>query len=122
MRVCFDTNTFIRIFSPASAFVFLRRALIRGELTLLISNEILLEYREVIERQSQYVTWSKFEEFLNTLQELHGNVVEVSPQFRFNTISVDPDDNKFADCAITADGEFIVTYDQHFRLLDRWAA
>ena len=45
------------------------------------------------------------------------NVVRVDAQFRFNLITRDPDDNKFVDCAIVANAEFIVTNDAHFTVL-----
>jgi predicted nucleic acid-binding protein len=35
----------------------------------------------------------------------------------FNLISVDPDDNKFVDCAVAANAKFVVTDDGHFDLL-----
>ena len=39
------------------------------------------------------------------------------PQFRFRTITTDPDDNKFVDCAIAVDADFILTSDRHFEAL-----
>ena len=38
-------------------------------------------------------------------------------QFRFGLIETDPDDNKFVDCAIVANAEYIVTDDAHFDVL-----
>jgi uncharacterized protein len=93
MRVCFDTNTFIRIFSRSPAFAKIRQALLRGRITMLISNEILAEYREIIQQRSRFISWTDFAQFIETLQQLHGNVLEVSPQFRFAVIIADPDDN-----------------------------
>jgi predicted nucleic acid-binding protein len=34
--------------------------------------------------------------------------------FHFGLITADPDDNKFVDCAVAADAEYIVTNDKHF--------
>jgi predicted nucleic acid-binding protein len=45
------------------------------------------------------------------------NVVFVHPTFRFNLITVDPDDNKFVDCAIVANADYIVSQDTHFDVL-----
>ena len=45
------------------------------------------------------------------------NVVRVDAQFRFGLIETDPDDNKFVDCAIVANAEYIVTNDAHFDVL-----
>ena len=34
--------------------------------------------------------------------------------YRWNLITKDPDDNKFVDCAIFANADFIVSDDKHF--------
>jgi predicted nucleic acid-binding protein len=34
-------------------------------------------------------------------------------------IKTDPDDNKFVDCAISANAKFIVTNDKHFNILQK---
>ena len=41
----------------------------------------------------------------------------ISPYYKFNLISADPEDNKFVDCAIAANAKFIVTNDHHFDVL-----
>lgn len=38
----------------------------------------------------------------------------MNPAFRFQTIPGDPDDNAFADCAIAANADFILTDDGDF--------
>ena len=43
--------------------------------------------------------------------------VRVSPTFFFNLIQADPDDNKFVDCAVCSNAEYIVSNDAHFRIL-----
>lgn len=48
---------------------------------------------------------------------LNGNLRLVSPTFRFHKIIGDPDDDKFADCAIAANADFIITSDHHFDVL-----
>ena len=45
------------------------------------------------------------------------NVVFTHPTFRFNLITADPDDNKFVDCAIVANADYIVSQDSHFNVL-----
>lgn len=37
--------------------------------------------------------------------------------FHFGLIEQDADDNKFVDCAVAADAEFIVSNDAHFDIL-----
>ena len=48
------------------------------------------------------------------------NVEQVTPVFRFNLITADPDDNKFVDCAITAGATYIVSNDRHFNELQHY--
>jgi len=55
--------------------------------------------------------------FLNLISALHGNVRRVTPSFRFRTISADADDDAFADCAIAAEADWIITADHHFDAL-----
>ena len=45
------------------------------------------------------------------------NVVFTEPFFKWSLISQDPDDNKFADLAISASADFLVTNDRHFEVL-----
>ena len=43
--------------------------------------------------------------------------IVLDTQFRFGLIDSDPDDNKFVDCSIVANAEYIVTNDAHFDVL-----
>ena len=45
------------------------------------------------------------------------NIRKLDIHFRFNLIQVDPDDNKFVDCAVTGNARFIVTEDHHYDVL-----
>ena len=46
-----------------------------------------------------------------------GFVRHFTPQFHFLIITADPDDDIFADCAIAADAEYIITEGRHFGAL-----
>jgi len=114
MRLCFDTNSFLSIFSRRHPYPILLRSFLTGKFTLLISNEILFEYREIFNTRSGPARWQDVLSLLETTAAAHGTVVEISPNFRFSIISQDPDDNKFCDCAIAGNAHFIVTQDRHF--------
>lgn len=45
------------------------------------------------------------------------NTLKFDAHYRWNLITRDPDDNKFVDCAIVANAEFIVSDDKHFEEL-----
>lgn len=46
------------------------------------------------------------------------NTMKLDPYFKFQLIEQDPDDNKFVDCAIVANAQYIVTEDKHFSVLN----
>ena len=117
MTVCLDTSVFLQIFGRKQPYHKILRALLEGRLTLAVSNEILLEYQEVTTTLSGAERWRDVEAFLELLGQLHGNIRQVEPQFRFGVIIQDPDDNKFCDCAIAAEADFVVTDDTHFDAL-----
>ena len=114
MTVCLDTNVFLQIFGRKQPYHQILRAVLEGQLTLAVSNEILLEYQEVTVKLSGAERWRDVEALLDLLGQLHGNIQQVEPQFRFTVITADPDDNKFCDCAIVAEADFVVTDDTHF--------
>jgi len=117
MTVCLDTNVFLQIFGRKQPYHQILRALLDRRLTLAVSNEILLEYQEVTVKLSGAERWREVEALLELLNQLHGNIRQVEPQFRFAIITADPDDNKFSDCAIAAEADFVVTEDAHFAAL-----
>ena len=117
MTVCLDTGVFLQIFGRKQPFHAILRALLDGRLTLAVSTEILLEYEEVIVKLSGAERWRDVVTLLQLLRELHGNIQQVEPRYRFRVVEEDPDDNKFCDCAIAAAAEFVVTQDHHFARL-----
>jgi uncharacterized protein len=46
------------------------------------------------------------------------NTELISPSFHWNFIEADPDDNKFVDCAVAGQADFLVTHDKHFNVLE----
>ncbi len=117
MTVCLDTNVFLQIFGRSQPYHHILRALLDGRLTLAVSNEILLEYEEVTVKLSGAGRWRDVVAWLELVNQLHGNLRQIEPQFRFAVITADPDDNKFCDCAIAAEADFVVTDDAHFAVL-----
>jgi putative PIN family toxin of toxin-antitoxin system len=117
MTVCLDTGVFLQMFGRKQPFQPILRALLDGRITLAVSTEILLEYQEIITQLSGAERWREVAALLELLEQLHGNIRHVESQFRFNVISIDPDDNKFCDCAIAAEANFVVAEDGHFDVL-----
>jgi uncharacterized protein len=117
MTVCLDTNVFLQIFGHRQPWYPILRALLHGRLTLSVSTAILLEYEEITTTLSGPQRWREVVAFLELLTQLHGNIRFIEPQFRFNIITADLDDNKFTDCAIAAEADFVISEDAHLNAL-----
>ena len=115
MKVVLDTNCILQIVFPKAIYKEVWDALKARKYTICVSNEILLEYREILERRFHD---SLFAEAVVDAILSMPNVERVIPAYRFNLITTDPDDNKFVDCAITAGATYIVSNDHHFAELE----
>ena len=49
--------------------------------------------------------------------EKSSNVSYVTNYYKWKLISQDPDDDKFVDCAISGNANYLVTQDKHFTVL-----
>lgn len=117
MKIVLDTNCLIPVLIPGSFGHDIWQAFRKRCFTLCVSTEILLEYEEIL----LHITGKK--EYTSLVMETIANapnVEFVTPVYRFNLITADPDDNKFVDCAVTAGATYIVSNDHHFRELKNY--
>lgn len=114
MTVCLDTNVLVQARPKGHSFFPILDAWVAGRLTLAVSTPILLEYEEVMARISGRERWRKFALLMDYVELTTGALQRVTPQYHFQVISHDPDDNIFTDRAITAGADFIITEDHHF--------
>lgn len=111
--VVLDTNCVVQILGQNSRYSKVWDAFIEKRFVWCISNEILLEYEEIIfQKVSPLMAHTFIQTFL-----LAKNVVQKDPVFHFLLITQDADDNKFVDCAIATGADYIVSEDTHFRIL-----
>ncbi|MFN0077530.1 MAG: putative toxin-antitoxin system toxin component, PIN family [Prosthecobacter sp.] len=82
-----------------------------------VSPAIWLEYEEVCLEMRSPGHWGKLQKLFTLVSSAHGTIIRTNPAFRFATIPADPDDNAFADCAIAAHADFVLTDDRHYRTL-----
>ena len=113
MIVVLDTNVLLASIPSKSIYRPILDALIQGKFDLVLSNDILSEYIEIIERKANAIVSNNIAEMLLNLDNL--NKVEV--YFEWKLIDKDPDDNKYVDAAIVGSADFIVSNDQHFNIL-----
>ena len=105
------------MFGPFAPFGAITKAFQSRQFIWAVSTEVLLEYNEVIAREVGTRAAAGTMRFLEIASILWGTVRLVSPSFRFALVVDDPDDNKFMDCAITAEADYVVTNDRHFRVV-----
>ena len=113
LNIVIDTNVLLVSISPHSKYHWILEELIEGNFNLFITNEILMEYDEIISQRYDKQLVDDLFELLLSLP----NVYKISPYFRWNLIINDPDDNKFVDCAVSGNAYCIVTHDKHFNIL-----
>ena len=112
-NVVLDTNCLLACIASSSQFHSVWTAFLNEAFCLCVSNEILTEYEEIFARK----TSPAFSEMIIHIILNSENVVFVNPYYRFGLIAADPDDNKFVDCAIVANADYIVSQDAHFDVL-----
>ena len=113
MKVVLDTNVLLMSLPKISKYRPIFDALLQSKFSLALSNEILQEYIEVIGQKTTVEIAQNLAELLLKLE----NVEQKEVFFRWNIISKDPDDNKFVDCAVAAGVQYIVSNDNHFKVL-----
>jgi putative PIN family toxin of toxin-antitoxin system len=115
MKIVLDTNCLLRSIPPKSEYHSILTSLQRGFYTLCYSNEILMEYEELLLRfYSNSLTYNILNFIINSIYTL-----QINPHYKWNLISADFDDNKFVDCALNAGADYIVTNDKHFNILNK---
>jgi len=113
MRIVLDTNCLLVSVQAYSEFFWLWQAFRDKKITLCYTTDILNEYYEVL---SCYFSVS----FAETVVEeilLSPNTMPVTVYYKWRLITADPDDNKFVDCAVSANAVCIITNDRHFGML-----
>jgi putative PIN family toxin of toxin-antitoxin system len=79
----------------------------------LISNEILSEYLEKLTELYSENTALLVYSIISTAV----NVTFTEPFFKWQLVTADPNDNKFADLAVAGNVDYLVTNDKHFNAL-----
>ena len=112
-KIVLDTNVLLVSISSKSQYHWIFQALLSGRYDLFVSNDILTEYKEIIGLKCNSVV---ADHTIKTLLLLP-NVYMTTVYYHWQLIGQDPDDNKFVDCAITANTYYLVTQDKHFNRL-----
>ena len=113
LKIVLDTNAVLSATFPNSKFQIILRCLANDVYDLFITTEIMLEYEEKLIEIFNKGTSVRFLELCHTLP----NVQMTEIYYGWQLIHADPDDDKFVDCAVSANADYLVTNDKHYNIL-----
>ena len=111
--IVLDTNCLLQALPTRSPYHKVWTDVLDGKISLCVNTDILEEYEEVLGRKTT-------SEIAHNIVEAIANLTTTTMQntyVHFELLPADSDDNKFVDCAVAADAEYIVTNDKHFNPL-----
>lgn len=109
IQAVIDTNVLLSSIAKLGETRWLYNSFANEEFCWVFSNEILTEYTEMLcwkytERTAEIVT---------SVLLIAENTRRFEPTYKYQLIEIDPDDNKFVDCAIGTNVDCLVTADKH---------
>ena len=112
-RIVLDTNCLLQALPSHSPYHMIWTEILAGHISLCVNTEILNEYEEILAKKT---TSEIAHNIIEAIARLHTTEF-LDVYYHFGLIRTDVDDNKFVDCAIAANAEYIVTNDSHFNVL-----
>jgi len=112
-RIVLDTNCLLQALPSRSPYHRVWTEVLAGRIHLCVNTEILNEYEEIL---AEKTTPEIARNVVEAIARLHTTVYQET-YIHFGLITQDADDNKFVDCAVAADAEYVVTNDAHFAVL-----
>ena len=113
-RVVLDTNVLVSALGwrgPSHSIV---EKCQTGEIRLLLSLEILRELERVLRYPKLGFSEEEIAEYLGLLAQI-ADLVE--PGFRLSVVEEDPSDNRFLECALAGEADYVVSGDRHLKAL-----
>ncbi|TLU98764.1 putative toxin-antitoxin system toxin component, PIN family [Dyadobacter luticola] len=113
MNVVLDTNVLLVALPSRSVYHPIFTALLDKTFELFVTNEIISEYEEQL---SYRLGISRTDLHLQELLHL-SNVHKIESYYLWQLIEADKDDNKFVDCAVACNADYLVSNDGHYNIL-----
>jgi len=114
MRVTLDTNVLLSatLWTGSSARIF--NLIEQGEIELVLSDEIIDEYANVMYYDEIQDKIKKHNlELMIVIEDLVAFSTIVTPTRKINVVLEDPTDDKFIECAVEGESDYIITNDKH---------
>jgi uncharacterized protein len=108
MKIVLDANIFISSFFWGGNPRLILERVIEGIDELFITKEILDEIESVVGRPKFHTDKEKAAYFINSIEDIGNKIV---PKSRINNGSRDKTDNKYLECGISADVDYIISGD-----------
>ena len=117
MKIVLDANIFISSFFWEGNPKTIVERIISGIDELFLTKEILNEIEDVIKRPKFHADNDRINYFIKSIEEI-GNII--TPQILVKNGSRDRTDNKYLECGITANADFIISGDIHLLELENY--
>jgi len=114
MKVTLDTNVLLSatLWTGSSARIF--DFIQQGEIELVLSDEIIDEYANVMYYDEIQDKIKKHNlELMIVIEDLVAFSTIVNPTRKINVVLEDPTDDKFLECAVEGESDYIITKDKH---------
>lgn len=115
LRILLDTNVLVNgiqdEFSQTNQIIEL---CLNGEVQPLVSRVILSEYQRLAKQKISDA------EYLAHLDEYYKNAETIRTKSKFRIIVDDPEDNKFLNCAVDGNADYIITDDHHLLEVEKF--
>ncbi len=112
-KIVVDTNALVSSLSSKSVFHKLIRLILNEDVSMFVTDEIMFEYEEILHKKYSVTV---AQNFLSALKEIP-TVEYVNIYFKWNLLAQDEDDNKFVDCYLAANAEYLITNDTGYNIL-----
>jgi uncharacterized protein len=111
MKIVLDTNVLISAVGwPDSNARKILELILDRKYTLILSSQIIDEYTRVLKRKKLGFVKNDIDKFILLLLNI-GETYE--PSIKIDIVKDDPHDNKFIECAYTANAQYIISGDKH---------
>lgn len=115
MIIVLDTNCLIHILGRNSEHHWLYKAIMDGKIQIALTTEILNEYEEILNHFFESETLG--ENITRLLLNLP-TTIRKEIYYRWQIMENDPDDNKYFDCAVASNADYLISDDNHFKILN----
>ena len=117
LKVVLDTNVWISAFFGGHPRQILE-LWAAGKITICLSPAIFDEYTAVMTRMG-FTESPRYREYLALIAE-GSNMLFIARTPELHVVEDDPDDDRFVECAVALDCDFIVSGDKHLLQLQRY--